>query len=198
MYLALADLDLPIRIRLDRQMTDEELLSFCAENEPMRVERDSNGELIVMSPTFSEGGGIESEVGVELALWARADGRGRYFGSNTGFTLPDTSVRAADAAWVSWNQWNALTPAQRNSFAPICPEFVIEVRSNSDRLAPLQEKMQIWSSNGAELAWLIDPERKVVEVYRLGEEPEIHQSPTSVQGSGPVRGFELVMGRIWA
>lgn len=197
MNLVLEHIELPIRIRMEKRMTDDELLEFCLANEPARVERDANGELIVMSPTFSEGGGIEGEVGVELAIWARADGRGRYFGPNAGFTLPDSSVRAADAAWVSWNQWNALTTEQRNSFAPICPEFVIEVRSNSDRLPLLQDKMGIWTANGAELAWLIDPQRKVVEVYRRGESPEIYENPTSVQGTGAVRGFELVMVRVW-
>jgi Uma2 family endonuclease len=99
MNLVLEHIELPIRIRTERRMTDIELLEFCAANEPARVERDANGELIVMSPTFSEGGGIESEVGGELFVWTRVDGRGKYFGSNAGFTLPDTSVRAADAAW---------------------------------------------------------------------------------------------------
>ena len=197
MNLVLEHVELPVRIRMERRMTDDELLQFCLANEPARVERDANGELIVMSPTFSEGGGIEGEVGGELFVWARADGRGKYFGSNSGFTLPDTSVRAADAAWVSWKQWNALTAEQRNSFAPICPEFVIEVRSASDRLPSLREKMEAWIANGAELAWLIDPERKAVEIYRPSEEPEVHEDPTSVQGTGCVRGFELVMARVW-
>lgn len=179
-------------------MTDEELLRFCADNEPMRVERDSNGELIVMSPTGTGGGSIETDVAIELGIWARADGRGRVLGSNTGITLPDNSVRAADAAWVSWTRWNTANPQGHKGFVRLCPEFVVEVRSDSDRLLTLQEKMNLWIANGVDLAWLIDPERKVVEVYRLGEEPEIHQNPTSVQGSGPVRGFELVMSRVWS
>jgi Uma2 family endonuclease len=197
MNLVLENIDLPIRVRSERQMTDEELLRFCRANEPARIERDANGDLIVMSPTFSEGGGIESEVGGELFVWTRSDGRGKYFGSSTGFTLPDTSVRAAAAAWVSWPRWNALTAEQRNSFAPICPEFVIEVRSASDRLEMLQDKMKVWMANGAELAWLIDPLRHVVEIYRPGESAEVHEEPTSVQGSGCMSGFELVMARIW-
>jgi len=106
-------------------------------------------------------------------------------------------VRAADAAWVSWERLNSRSDAQRKGFSPVCPEFVIEVRSDKDHLKPLQEKMEMWIANGAELGWLIDPERKLVEVYRAGESPEIHQNPTSVQGGGPVRGFELVMSRIW-
>jgi Uma2 family endonuclease len=197
MNLVLAQLELPIRIRTGRLLTDEELSRFCSDNEPLQVERDANGELIVMSPTFSEGGGVEGVVGGELFVWARADGRGRYFGSNAGFTLPDTSVRAADAAWISLLKWDALAPELRKGCARICPEFVIEVRSAPDRLTPLREKMKSWIANGAELAWLIDPERKVLEVYRPGESPEIYEDPSSVQGTGQVRGFELVLARVW-
>jgi Uma2 family endonuclease len=197
MSLALSEIDPPVRLRPETPMNDAEFMRFCAANEPMRFEREANGEIIVMSPTWTEGAGRESDVGIELAIWARGDGRGRYYGSNAGFTLPDTSVRAGDAHWVSWARWNALTREQQKGFASICPDFVIEVRSETDRLPPLQEKMGTWIANGVELAWLIDPQRKVVEIYRPGEEPEIHEQPTSVRGSGPVDGFELVMARIW-
>jgi Uma2 family endonuclease len=98
---------------------------------------------------------------------------------------------------VSWAQWNALTAEQRNSFAPICPEVVSEVRSAADRLPALREKMESWVANGAELAWLIDPQRKVVEIHRSGEAAEVQEDPASVQGSGCVRGFELAMARVW-
>lgn len=197
MNLVLGPIELPIRIRVERQMTDDELLEFCLANEPARVEREANGELIVMSPNFSDGGAVEGDVYLELGVWARSDGRGKTFGPNSGFTLPDTSVKAADAAWIRWDRWNSLTEAQRHSYSPICPEFVIEVRSAKDRLPALHKRMKVWIANGAELAWLVDPSRKVVEVYRPGEETEVHQDPTSVQGDGPVRGFELVMARVW-
>ena len=197
MNLALSELGLPIRIRPDRPMTDEELGRFCSNNEPLQVERDSNGELIVMSPNWTEGGGRESRAGGYLFIWTLENGKGEYFGSSTGFTLPDTSLRSADAVWVSHERLNALTPDQRKGFAKVCPEFVIEVRSDSDRLPPVREKMEIWIANGAELAWLIDPQRRVVEVYRPGEATEVHENPASVQGSGPVRGFELLMARVW-
>jgi Uma2 family endonuclease len=187
----------PFRIRFAQPISSDDLERFCVENDPLRIERDSNGELIVMSPTHSEGGGIESEVFFALASWTHADGRGKFFGSSTGFTLPDTSVRAADAAWVSLHRWDALTPKQRRSYAPICPEFVIEVRSDSDRLCILQAKMEMWIANGAEVAWLIDPQRKAVEIYRPGDSPELLHEPSSVQGTGPVAGFELVMARVW-
>jgi Uma2 family endonuclease len=196
MNFALA-VDLPVRIRPERPMTDEELMRFCAKNEPLRVERDANGELIVMSPSGSEGGGIETDIAVELAIWARQDGRGKVFGSNAGFTLPDGSVRAADAHWVSWQRWNALTREEQKRFAPLCPEFVIEVRSESDRLTELQAKMQMWIANGAEVAWLVDPERKAVEVYRPGREAEVIEGGSVVEGDGPVAGFVLELGRVW-
>jgi Uma2 family endonuclease len=198
MNLALSESELPVRLRFERPLTDIELMRFCTENDILRVEREPNGELIVMSPTGFEGGLSETEVATELALWARQEGRGKCVGSNGGFTLPDSSVRAADAAWISLNRLNALTPEQRKGYAPTCPEFVIEVRSQSDRLAPLQAKMEQWIANGVELAWLIDPMEKTVTVYRPGEQPEIHEDPTSIQGTGPVSGFELVLARIWA
>jgi Uma2 family endonuclease len=197
MNLALSELELPFRLRPAVAMSDEQLERFCSDNNPLRIEREPNGELTIMSPTGSESGGLESEVGLELGLWARSDGRGRYFGSSAGFTLPDTSVRAADAHWMSWDRWNALSPRQRKGFARVCPEFVIEVRSDTDRLKPLQKKMRNWIANGVEVAWLIDPERRIVEIYRPGGTPDVLFDPSSVQGEGPVRGFELVMQRIW-
>lgn len=197
MSLALNEIEPPIRFRTDTPMSDAEFLRFCAANEPMRFERDANGEIIVMSPTGIEGGGIESDVYLELGNWARADGRGRAFGATTGFRLPDSSVRVADAAWVSWNLLNSISPEQREGFGPICPEFVIEVRSKTDRLAPLQAKMEQWIENGAEVAWLIDPIEKAVTIYRPGDEPAVLSHPTSVQGTGPIAGFELVMSRVW-
>ncbi len=197
MKLALNDVEFPVRLRFDRPMADDEFMRFSGENELVRMEREANGEIIVMSPTGSDGGSTELEVGIELGIWARGDGRGKAFGPSAGFTLPDTSVRAADAAWVSWERWNALSVDQQKGFAPVCPEFVIEVRSETDRLAALEAKMGLWISNGAEVAWLIDLKRRVVTIYRPGEEPEVHEDPSSVRGDGPVRGFELVMARIW-
>ncbi len=197
MNFSLPETELPVRLRFESPVSDEELLRFCAENEALRVERDSNGELIVMSPVGFEGGGAENDVAFELTLWARQDGTGRAFAANTGFRLSDTSLRMADASWVSFGKANSLSDKERKGIPHICPEFVIEVRSETDRLAPLREKMAIWIANGAELAWLIDPERRVVEVYRPGEAPEVHEDPSSVQGTGPMRGFELIMARVW-
>lgn len=198
MNLALKDASLPARLRFERPMTDDELFEFCALNETLQVERDANGELILMSPSGLEGDGLNAEITTELTNWARRDGRGKSFGSNAGFTLPDGSMRSPDGAWMSWARWKALDRKQQTRFGRVTPEFVIELRSEDDGLAELQDKMKMWIANGVELGWLIDPKRRVVEVYRPYEEAEVHQNPTSVQGSGPVRGFELVMARVWS
>jgi Uma2 family endonuclease len=196
MNVALADAALPARLRFERALTDDELFEFCMENETLRVERDLNGELILMSPTGLEGSSWNSMVNAYLVLWAGQFG-GKVFDSNGGFTLPDGSMRVPDAAWMSQARWDALARREQQRFGHVSPQFIIEIRSESDELAELQNKMKMWIANGVELAWLIDPRRRVVEVYRAGEEPEVHEDPTSVQGDGPVRGFELVMGRVW-
>ena len=198
MNVAFAENELPVRLRFEHPMADEELMRFCAKNEPLRVERDSNGELIVMSPTWSETSSKNSDLIYQLEKWVRETNSGKSFDSNGGFMLPDTSMRAADAAWISWPRWNSLTDEQRHGFAKICPEFVIELRSSSDPLAELQDKMKMWLANGAELAWLIDPSRKVVEIYRPGCEPEVLEGSSCVEGDKPVGGFVLELARIWS
>jgi Uma2 family endonuclease len=197
MNAVLTEAMLPARLRLDRPMTDEELFAFCARNRTLRIERDSNGELILMSPSGLEGDNYTLELGTELTNWSRTDGRGKTFGSNAGFTLPDGSMRSPDAAWMSLSRWNALPDRERKRFGHVVPEFVIEVRSESDGLKETQEKMRMWLANGIELGWLIDPKLQVVEVYRPGESPEVHESPISMQGTGSVRGFCLIMERVW-
>ena len=194
MNLALPETVLPVRLRFEQPMTDEELMRFCAANELLRVERDANGELVIMSPTGTDGGNAELDIATELNIWARQDGRGRALGPNSGVKLPDTAVRAADAGWISWERYNA---SSTKGFRSAVPEFVIELRSPSDRLPDLREKMQQWLANGVELAWLIDPERKVVEIYRPGREVEVQEGHSAVYGEGSVGGFVLELARIW-
>jgi len=195
MNVALQENELPVRLRFDRPMTDDELLRFCAENEMLRIERDAKGELIVMSPTGTEGGNAELDIATELNNWARQDGRGRALGPNSGIKLPDTAVRAADAGWVSWERYNAA-PAHPG-FREFVPEFVIELRSSSDSLADIRFKMEEWMSNGVELGWLVDPSRKTVEIYRQGRLPEMLEGSSAVFGEGAVGGFVLELARIW-
>ena len=198
MNLALSESELPVRLRFDRPMTDEELMRFCAVNDDLSVEREPNGEILVMTPANIKTSSMNSRINRLLDEWAEADGRGIVSGPDGGYTLPDGSMRAPDAAWVANRRWQALSKEDQGRFAPICPEFVIELRSPSDKLADLQAKMEMWIANGAEVAWLIDPLEKAVTIYRPGEQPEILTQPTSVQGTGPIAGFELVLARIWA
>jgi Uma2 family endonuclease len=178
-------------------MTDDELLRFCAANANLRVERDVNGELIVMTPAGGRTGKKNTDVIIDLGLWNRQNDQGITFESNTGFTLPDGSMLSPDAAWIERRRWDALSDRDQERFVPLCPDFVIELRSPSDSLLELKEKMERWIANGALLAWLIDPIEQTVSIYRPGESPEVHHHPTSVQGSGVMAGFELVMARIW-
>jgi Uma2 family endonuclease len=193
----LAEMPLPLRFRPGTPMSDDELMCFCAANDDLRVERDANGEILVMTPAGSRTGRMNALIIAAVTTWAEIDGRGYAFDSNTGFTLPDNSMRSPDAAWVRKTRWDALTSNDQDRFSHICPEFVIELRSPGDNLRELQEKMEQWIANGAELAWLIDPQEKSVSIYRAGDSPEVIYHPTSVQGTDPVAGFELVMARIW-
>ncbi len=199
MELSLRGLEFPVRIRPEHPFSDEELLRFCAANDSLRIELEANGELSVMSPTGGGTSNINAQITYQLVRWAESDGRGTAFDSNGGFRLTDGSVRAPDACWVSWSRWNALTTEQRRGFAPLCPEFVVELRSPTDNLAELQDKLRQWIANGAGLAWLIDVERTVVEVYRPGaSEPDVLEAVSAVYGEGPVGGFALEMSRIWS
>jgi Uma2 family endonuclease len=197
MNFALAEMPLPLRFRPQTPMSDEDLMRFCAANDRVRVERDANGEILVMTPAGSKTGKKNTDIIIDLGLWNRESDRGVVFESNTGFTLPDGSMLSPDASWVERRRWEALNDRDQERFAPICPDFVIELRSPSDDLKELQTKMLHWIANGTQLAWLIDPIEQNVSVYRPGELPEIHHHPTSVQGDGIMAGFELVMARIW-
>ena len=187
----------PLLLRTPKRLSDDELLEFCAANDLLRIERNSAGELILMTPTGGKTGNSEGYLFRELDFWVERQHRGITFNSNTGFSLPDGSVRAPDAAWVSLEKWNSLTPEQQAKFIPYCPEFVIELRSPSDLLNDLEAKMREWIANGAQLAWLIDPTRKLAVIYRPGQEPEILLQPEILHGEGPLAGFMLKMQRLW-
>jgi Uma2 family endonuclease len=194
---ALAELPLPVRLRTSLPLSDEELLRFCAAHDELRVERMADGELIVMSPAGSESSGKNNEITTDLTIWARADGRGKVFDSSAGFTLNDGSMLSPDAAWIAYPRWNALTREEQRRFAPICPDFVIELRSPSDVLSELEAKMERWIVNGAQLAWLIDPARRAVAIYRPDLPPQLLEDLDVLRGEGPVEGLLLPLTEIW-
>lgn len=198
MNLDLSSLELPIRLRPERPMSDEDLMRFSRVNRPFRMERESDGEILVMTPTGYETGSINRRIIQALGIWADHDGRGQVCDSETGFKLPSGAVRAPDTAWVSNRKLNALTEAEQEGYAPLCPEFVIELVSPSDRVGDVKRKLvDEWIANGTELAWLIEPKIRRVTVFRPRAGVEVYDDPTSVQGTGCMAGFELVMERVW-
>lgn len=196
MSLALAEISPPLRLIPDEPLSAEEFWRICAANPELRLERAANGELIIMTPAIGRSGPRNAEIIRQLGNWAIEDARGTSLESNSSCNLPDSSILCPDAGWVSLNRWPA-PPADEDDLPLPCPEFVIELRSSSDRLKPLREKMQVWIANGSELAWLIDPSRKAVEIYRPGQQPEIQEGHSAMYGEGPVGGFVLELTRIW-
>lgn len=190
---------IPIKIEIPTitSMSDAEFRKLCLANRNLRIERTGNGEVIIMPPVHSETGHRNFNLAVQLGNWADQDGCGLGFDSSTGFTLPNGAIRSPDASWIKLERWNTLTEEQKASFAPICPDFVIELRSASDTLKDLQNKMQEYISNGALLGWLIDRKNSTVSIYRPNQEPEILNAPETVSGNPELPGFILRMGKIW-
>jgi Uma2 family endonuclease len=177
-------------------LTDEQFYQLCQANRDVRFERTAEGELIVMPPTGGETGDRNSEMNFQLRGWNRQTRLGKTFDSSTGFKLPNGADRSPDAAWVRLERWEALTPEQRQKFPPLAPDFVIELRSATDDLKPLRAKMQEYRDNGVRLGWLIDPQRRIVEIYRLGTDVEVLQSPTTLSGEDVLPGFVMDLSEI--
>jgi len=192
------ELTAPLRMNVRRtNLTEEQFIELCQENPELRLELTAHGELVIMPPTGSESGWRSGQVFLSLGTWAKQDGTGLSFDSSTGFTLPNGAIRSPDASWIQRERWTALTKAQREKFAPICPDFVIEVRSVTDRLSDLLEKMQEYLDNGARLGWLIDPIDKRAYVYRPGQPVEILENPQSLSGDPVLPGFRLNVQELW-
>jgi Uma2 family endonuclease len=190
---------IPLTLNLPESepMTDKQFYEFCAVNRELRIERSASGDVIVMPPTFSDTGNRNLKIVQQLANWSDRDGTGEVFDSSTGFTLPNGAVRSPDASWIQLERWNALSDEQKASFAPICPDFAIELRSPSDRLGDLQDKMQEYIANGTSLGWLVDRQNRKVYIYRPDREPEILDNPETVSGDPELPGFTLQMAKIW-
>lgn len=179
------------------RVSDEQFLQFVKANPDLRLERTATGELTIMAPTGSESGSYNFELGIDLGNWNRKFKLGKAFDSSSGFRLPNGAIRSPDVAWVALDRWNALPPDQRQGFAPLCPNFVIELRSPTDDLATLQTKMQEYLDNGCELGWLIDPQRRLVEVYCLGQSVESLPFSAALSGGSILPGFELDLQSIF-
>jgi Uma2 family endonuclease len=178
-------------------MSDQQFFDFCQLNRDLRIERTSEGDLVIMPPTGGETGRINFELTGLFGHWVHADGTGVGFDSSTGFTLPNGAMRSPDLAWVKRERWEGLTPEQRKVFSPLCPDFVLELRSPSGALATVQAKMQEYVDNGARLGWLIDPIAQKVYIYRPQAPVECLDNPQIISGDPVLPGFVLELGRVW-
>jgi len=191
-----ATINLPSTLELKIELTDEQFFQLCQNNRDLRFERTANGGLLIMPPTGGETSNRNARLTQRLMNWADTNELGIAFDSNGGFKLPNGADRAPDASWVKIERWHALTPEQRQKFLPLCPDFVVELRSPTDSLKAMREKMQEYIDNGARLGWLIDQKNKRVEIYRQGQDVEILQSPTTLLGEDVLPGFVLDLNGI--
>jgi Uma2 family endonuclease len=201
MHVVLPEQALPAKLTLNPElrMNEDEYFEFCMANPDVCFERTAQGEIIIVPPAGGESDYRNTTVLGRLEPWARRDGRGKAFGPNAEFILPTGAALSPDAAWVSNDRIAQLSKEQRRKFLPVCPEFVIEVMSPSDRLKTAQEKMEEWIRAGVQLAWLIHGDEKTVYVYRAGQSgAETRAGILSIAGEGSVAGFELDLADIWA
>src|SRR5260370_11814309 len=178
-------------------ITPEQFEELCRANRDLRLELTSTGELIAMPPTGSKTGMRNSNLNFQLADWAQKDCTGISFDSSAGFTLPNRAILSPDAAWIKREKWDALSEDEQEGFAPLCPDFVVEIRSRSDNLPPLESKMLEYIANGARLAGLIDPLKHRVYIYAPGREVVALENPTVVFGVTVLPGLQLRMTQLW-
>jgi len=179
------------------ELTDEQFYALCQANRDLRFERSPTGELTIMSPAGSETGNRNAGIIAQLWFWNELSNLGLVFDSSTGFKLPNGADRSPDAAWIKLERWTALTPDQQQRFAPICPDFVVELMSPSDNLIAVRVKLQEYLDNGIRLGWLINRDTQTVEIYRPGQPVELLNKPTTLSGEDVLPGFNLKLEKIW-
>ena len=188
-------LNLPSTLKLT--ISHEQFVQLAWVNQNLQLERTATGELIVMPPTGSDTGNKNADILGQLWLWNRQTQLGQIFDSSSGFHLPNGADRSPDVSWIGQDRWDTLTPEEKSGFAPLCPDFVLELRSKHDSLESLQQKMQEYQENGAKLGWLIDRTRKKVEIYRPKKSVEVQDFPNSLSGEDILPGFTLDLSEIW-
>ncbi len=179
------------------ELTDDQFYELCQANRDLRLERTATGEIIIMPPAGGETGHRNIEISFQLEAWSRQNDLGIAFDSSTGFKLPNGAERAPDASWIKCDRWNSLNTEQKRKFPPLCPDFVIELRSETDSIKTLQLKMQEYIDNGVKLGWLIDPITQKVEISRLGKQVEIIQNPATLSGEDILAGFVLNLSSVF-
>jgi len=191
------NIEMPVTLKMGDLMSEEEFFQFCQMNDTLEFERDSQGNIILMSPSGSFTGNFNSRISGYLFVWNENSHLGEVFDSSTGFTLPNGAVRSPDVSWVKSEKWNLITESQKEQFAPVCPDFVVEIRSKSDGLKYLQNKMEEYISNGTQLGWLIDRFEEKVYVYRITGGIFIHDTlNVKLSGETILPGFVLDLGSL--
>lgn len=198
-HLSVQKSKMPLRLMYEsrRRLSDEEYWKFCVANPDLNVERSAEGEVVIVPPAGPESSNRNWKVAVQLGVWAESDGRGECFDSSAQFLLPDGSAMSPDASWVSKESLKRLTHEELKKFPRLVPEFVVEVRSPSDRLKPALAKMERWIANGVQLAWFIDGDSETVYVYRQGHSVEKLRGVRKLAGEGPVKRFVLDLRPVW-
>lgn len=186
-----------IKLRPDKPMSDDEFFNFCQKFSNERIEQNADGEIIIMPPTGFETSERNSELNMQLRIWAKKDGRGRVTESNGEFILPNGAKFAPDASWTLRERVEKIPKKKREQFLPLCPDFVVEITSPSDSLKEMKEKMIEYLGNGAQLGWLIHRKKKQVFIYRLNADVEVLDNPEKVSGEPLLKGFELDLREIW-
>jgi Uma2 family endonuclease len=194
---ALPRIHLPLRIRPSVAVSDEDLWELSRANRDLRIERSAEGEIIVMSPTGGKTGRRNAALLIAIGAWAAQDGTGVVFDSSTGFRLPNGAERSPDVAWVRRDRWDSLTEAQQERFPPLCPDFVVELRSPSDDIDDLHAKMREYVQNGSLLGWLVDPTSRRVWIYRAGCEPMLLDQPAVLSGEPALTGLVVELASVW-
>ena len=179
------------------KMSQEQFAELAQINQDVRLELSAKGDLIIMPPTGGETGNKNFEIYIDLGIWNRQKRLGKAFDSSTWFVLPNGANRSPDASWIRMERWEALTPEQRKKLLPLCPDFAVELVSESDRLSKTQEKMQEYIENGLRLGWLIDPKTKIVEIYRPNQGVEVLEFPLTLSGEDVLPDFTLSLAEIW-
>ncbi|HEU4391293.1 MAG TPA: Uma2 family endonuclease [Blastocatellia bacterium] len=180
-----------------KKITDADFYELCRVNPELRIEQTGDGDVIIMPPAGGETGKQNFSLTVQFGAWARTDGTGIGFDSSTAFALPNGAKRSPDLAWVKMSRWDSLTEKQRRLFPPLCPDFVVELRSESDSLADLQAKMREYIENGASLGWLIDPGDRSVYIYQPDAPMKCLRDCASVSGDPILQGFVLNLTELW-
>lgn len=187
----------PLRIGPAQSLTPDEFFALCASNPGLSMELSSDGEITIMPPAGAESSLYNFDLAGQFHTWVRRDNRGKGFDSSAGFSLPDGSVLSPDLAWIRKERIAGISRAKLKKFPPLCPDFVVEIMSPSDRLSEAQEKMRCWIENGAQLGWLTDPDHRAVHVYRPGMRTRKIVGASEIYGDDPIKGFTLDLTEVW-